>query len=243
MTALVEQADLDVLFLQEVYLGDMRSFGSRFDDGAFSLDVTRTDGYSSGKLGCAILSRRAVRLTTDTTRLVYELPQPERGLCVSAVWEGSPLRLLSWHAPNAAQHGRGFKEKAFRAIQAELASWTDPGLAGMDTNFPEDPLDLGAAEQADQRPDWRFHWDLLGAAPRHGLKDVMRSLVAREPHQATGPDEGPLATSHLAGQRPVRFDRILATPSFGVISVEHLLAEGVEAGSDHALVVADFGPL
>jgi exonuclease III len=239
MVALISSTDLDVLFLQEVYQADMASFLDLFDDCLCSLEVERSTGQESGKVGVAIMTRREVRLQDGTAKLIDKLPQPERGLTATAAWRGGSLELLSWHAPNARQHGRARKEEAYKAVSATLASWTSYGIAGMDTNFPEDPLDLAAADAADARPEWRFHWELLGADPQHGCHDLLRQLVTRKPDLVEASADGPLAATHIAGQRQVRFDRLLATSRLQATHFTHLLADGVAAGSDHALVIAD----
>jgi len=237
MTDLIRREDLDVLLLQEVRAGDMPVLSANTDDAVCSLDVQRTDGHTSGQVGVAVLVRKGVRLDVGTADLLYGLHQPERGLSVTATWQGRPLSLLSWHAPNAAQHGRGAKAQAYVAVQTLWQSWTGLGIAGIDSNFPEDPVDLRAAEAIDQRPEWRFQWDLLGPNPRHPLVDVTRQLLSVEPVDI--PDAGPIATTHRAGARNVRFDRLLVTPGITPHAVRHLYDDGIAAGSDHAMVCAD----
>ena len=235
----VQSQALDVLLLQEVRPSAFKEFAADFDDAAFSLDLERKDGETNGRHGCAILVRGPVRLLDDGVDLVYRLPQPERGLVARASWGNHRLDLLSWHSANAAQHGPQVKDQAYRAIIDVLAGWGDTGVAGMDTNFPSDPVDLQAADEAETRPEWRFHFDLLGPSPQHDLVDAARALLEREPSSlGVIPAAGPLAKTYRAGVHDVRFDRLLVTRDIRVAAIEHLYDEVVPAYSDHALLVA-----
>ena len=156
MVGLVRSADLDLLLLQEIYRPEVDDFATTFDDACNSLDVVRSDGSTSGKVGCAILARRSVRLVPGSEDLLYDLPQPERGLHVAATLDGQPLWVLLWHAPNAAQHGRARKEAAYRAVIASLVAPSGCGVVGMDTNMPHDWPDVNAAEHEHSKPEWRF---------------------------------------------------------------------------------------
>ena len=55
--------------------------------------------------------------------------------------------------------------------------------------------------------------------------------------------DGPLAVSYIRGNKrkytPSRYDFIYATKDIGVINVKYLYDEAIEAGSDHALVLAE----
>jgi len=238
MLELIKSLDLDVLCLQEVGHADFDAFSGLFETAAFSLEVVRSDGHTSGRSGVAVLARRHVRLKPETADLLYGLHQPERGLGVKAVWEGRPLRLLSWHAPNAKQHGRELKEAAYRAVIEHIAGWSVSGIAAMDTNFPEDPTDAAAGQSADLRPAWRFHWDLLGVSRQHELLDLHRELLRRAGVLTTLPEQGPLALTYRAGGKDMRFDRILATADLQAERVDHLYEKGIAAGSDHGIVAA-----
>jgi len=151
MVDLVSSVDLDVLLLQEVYRGEVADFAEAFEDAICSLDVERSDGHTSGKVGCAILAKREVRLIEESAALLYELPQPERGLLVDAVTGSSPIQLLSWHAPSAAQHGRGGKEIAYRAVTDTLAALSGTAVVGMDTNMWHDRLGRGRGSERPAR--------------------------------------------------------------------------------------------
>ena len=239
MVDLVRSADLDLLLLQEIYRPEVDDFATIFDDACNSLDVVRSDGNTSGKVGCAILARRSVRLVPGSEDLLYDLPQPERGLHATAILDGQSLWVLSWHAANAAQHGRTRKEAAYRAVIAALAAQSGCGVVGMDTNMPHDWPDVNAAEQEHSKPEWKFQWDLLGVSPKHSFRDVYRDLRESTGTISESPSTGPLALSVVVGGNAERFDRIYGTTDLTATSVDHLYEEAVKAGSDHALVVAE----
>ncbi len=85
---------------------------------------------------------------------------------------------------------------------------------------------------------------LLGPEPAHGLADVLRTHLTRHPDElariSAERPAGPLAVSHRDGSQPVRYDHIWATPDLEVIDVRYLFDEAAAAGSNHALVLADF---
>ena len=86
---------------------------------------------------------------------------------------------------------------------------------------------------------------LVGPEPVHGLEDVLRLYLANRPDdldliRADRPN-GPLMTSYCtdgAGERRYRYDAIWVTSYFTVESVEYVYDEAIEAGTDHALVLA-----
>ena len=74
------------------------------------------------------------------------------------------------------------------------------------------------------------------------LHDALRVWLAAHPIEAEQlyslHPQGPLAISYDRGV-PCRYDFIYVTPDFTVSHVDYLYREAIEAGSDHALVVAD----
>ena len=85
---------------------------------------------------------------------------------------------------------------------------------------------------------------LVGPHPWHGLRDAFRTWLAeneaeREVIRRDRPN-GPLETTHrLRGKTPMRYDQIWLSEHFMVQGVQHLYAEAIEAGTDHALVIAE----
>jgi hypothetical protein len=144
---------------------------------------------------------------------------------------------------------------ARHAVREWLAAWQGPVLLGADANTPlVDAADFTAT---------RTHWhtggrrlngepgdDLLfGPGKIHPLDDGLRRWLAdhlAEAADAAGRPSGPLAVTHRTGRRKDgrpgtgrRFDSIWITRHWTVQHISHLYDEGIAAGSDHAVIVAD----
>jgi hypothetical protein len=176
-----------------------------------------------------------------------------RTLIVTTSIDGVELTACSYHAPN----GSDYKiEKARQAVAFAhwLSAQPGPLLFGADANTPK----IDAPEFADTRTHWHSGDrklqgepgdDLLfGPAKIHTLEDALRRWLADHPGRtATFADSplGPLAITHRTGRRKDspgtgrRFDSIWITCHWTVQHIEHLYDEGIAAGSDHAVVVAD----
>lgn len=90
---------------------------------------------------------------------------------------------------------------------------------------------------------------MFGPAKIHHLDDPLRRWMADHPDHPTAvaaarPDS-PLAITHYTGKRKNsdgtarRFDSIWITPHWRVKSIDHIYTAAVNAGSDHAVVIAD----
>jgi hypothetical protein len=179
-----------------------------------------------------------------------DVPLPEKVMAATVQLDGVDTTVVTYHAPTGVQHKL---KKPAQAVQLArwLASVQGPVVLGGDFNTPKvDPPDRGGI---------RTHWHsgddklkglpgddlLVGPEPVHGLRDVLRLYLANRPEdldliRADRPN-GPLMTSYCtdsAGQRRYRYDAIWVTSHFTVGSVEYVYDEAIEAGTDHALVLA-----
>lgn len=129
-------------------------------------------------------------------------------------------------------------------------------IVGVDTNAWSDQPLHAATEQMD--PIWEEQDNFTGRTPRHGLRDVFRSLVDRDEARAgllasMRPD-GPLAVTFIRRphDRPRnivaregsafgldRMDRLYVSEHFEPRACEHFYHDAVDAGGDHALVAAE----
>jgi hypothetical protein len=89
---------------------------------------------------------------------------------------------------------------------------------------------------------------LFGPDKIHPLDDALRRWLADHPTEAATlahRPPGPLAVTHRTGKRRGltgtgwRFDSIWITRHWTVSRIDHLYKEGIAAGSDHAVIVAD----
>lgn len=178
-------------------------------------------------------------------------------MAATAIVGGTPVTVVSWHAPHAA--GRSMQERslrreqkmrAYRAVQDWIGAHGSPPqrsplVLGADVNSWEDGPDLAVPDPNDAwYEEHRFH----GAAPNHGLVDVYRRYLDDHPAERDAVHRerpaGPLAVTYDRGHGgrsiPCRMDRLYATPDVGVRSVSHHpLADARAAGSDHAIVRAE----
>lgn len=159
----------------------------------------------------------------------------------------------SFHAPPGVTWGIVKAHQAVR-IARYLAAVEQPVLFGIDANTPKvDHPDFALT---------RTHWHtgyrrlegedgddlLVGPTRVHGLMDTYRTWLEANPAELevirTSRPEGPLAISHRTGKRKNspgtarRYDAVWASDHFRVDKVSYHYDEGVEAGSDHALVTA-----
>jgi hypothetical protein len=186
-----------------------------------------------------------------TTRLFTHVHLPERLVVIEIDSNIGPLTAVSYHAPPGVSWG---KIKVHHALA--LARWLETVkgtvIVGCDANTPQvnhpDPMRS------------RTHWHtgsrkletgelgddyVFGNAPGHGLRDALRTWLGRQPDafeqiRAERPD-GPLhITYHTSGGNPMRYDHLWHTNNLTVETIHHDYHGAIVAGSDHALVCAQF---
>jgi hypothetical protein len=172
--------------------------------------------------------------------LLEDAPLPERTLVVEVDVADDPFTVCSFHAPPGV-NWKALKPQSLVALARWLSTRQGPLLVGMDANTPKtDHPDIHQNEWW-----WKEEPLLLGAQPLHHLHDALRVWLAAHPSEAEQlyalRPRGPLAISHRRGhtKTPCRYDFISTTPDFTPTSIDYLYNEAIQAGSDHALVVAD----
>jgi hypothetical protein len=168
---------------------------------------------------------------------------PERALIAEVETLTGPLTLCSFHTPPGATW-KNKKPESLVVLAKWLALQQTMVIVGMDANAPKS--DHPDIEQ--NKWFWEEEPLMLGARPLHVLRDALRVKLTAQPleapHIMPKSPQGPLAVSYNRGWGkkvfiPCRYDFIYITPDFEVSEVRYLYEEAIQAGSDHALVVAD----
>jgi endonuclease/exonuclease/phosphatase family metal-dependent hydrolase len=208
--------------------------------------ASRRSAYLSAVAGSERCSARLLRSLT--------VPFPERIVSVALLVGDRHLTVSSYHAPPGVSWGIQKVEQAVTYTQW-LKKRKGPTLLGADANTPE--VDAADFERT------RTHWHtgqrrlegkrgddvLWGPDKDHQLRDALRVWLDDHPAKMKAirqerPD-GPLEVSHRTGVRkgslgtPRRFDSIWVSGEFAVRRVRYLYEAALEAGSDHAVVIAD----
>jgi endonuclease/exonuclease/phosphatase family metal-dependent hydrolase len=244
----------DLILLQEVNPGSAdtlrRSSGADWLVTAVSLRVPAPDDRPVRRRGVAIAGRG---VAPARAWLPADVFLPERVLLAEITLAGIQLTVISYHAPPGVNWGL-IKPRQAVALASWLATHRGPVLLGADANTPL----IDAVDFANTRTHWHtgdrhLHGEpgddlMFGPAKIHPLEDVLRRWLADHPGETGTPANsqlGPLAVTHRTGRRKNstgtgrRFDAIWATRHWTVESVHHLYEQGITAGSDHAVVIAD----
>lgn len=250
--AVLERTQADVLLLLGVSAASAASWSAQWQGRFHCADaLSRTGSPQQRPHGAMIASRWPITSVETFT----ELPKPERALIAVVETPSRPLTLISWGAPNATGEGRDSKEGAYALMASVLAERDGPIIVGVDTNAWADPPLHGITDPID--PLQREQDNFTGRTPRHGLRDVFRTLVdadeARSGLLASMRPYGPLAVTYI--RRPQgrprgvqrdssafgldRMDRLYVSDHFEPLACEHFYDEARDAGGDHALVLAE----
>jgi endonuclease/exonuclease/phosphatase family metal-dependent hydrolase len=176
---------------------------------------------------------------------VPDVPSPERTATAVVARGGFRGEVASFALPPGVSWGDAGKGRQADRLACWLRERDAPTIVGLDANTPR--WDLPRLSECEW---WNPQEELLLGAERiHDLRDAYRDLLRQDPERREAilrerPD-GPLAVSYLRGdgraQVECRYDHVLVSPAFEVHDVRYLFDEAVDAGSDHALVVAELG--
>lgn len=252
---LLERIGADVLLLLAVSKASARAWSRRWR-GRYhtTVGLDLADSSQARPHGAMIASTWPIA----DAQVLQELPRPERGLVAHIDHPAGPLTAVSWGTPNAAGDGRETKMAAYGHMMALLQQLPPPLILGVDTNSWYDPV-MSVSPSPSDDPFFDEHRLLARDAP-HGLRDVHRELVDADPARgrllADLYPHGPLATTFI--RRPHgrpraiargfdaglafgldRMDRLFVSAGITPLACEHLYHEAIDAGGDHAAVVAD----
>jgi hypothetical protein len=237
--ALLAGLDWDVLLLQEVTASSWDRLRALGPAAAWSGDhlpaLARPPRYHS-----AVVVGDGWQLTD--TGPVPEVPSPERTATGIAERAGLRCEVASLALPPGVRWGDAGKGRQADRLACWLRDRQLPTVVGIDANAPrEDRPRLSECVWWNEDEPL-----LLGADRVHDLRDAYRDVLRHDPERRAEildvhPD-GPLAVSHLRGRgrdrTACRYDHVLVSPAFEVDDVEYLWDEAIDAGSDHALVLA-----
>jgi hypothetical protein len=168
--------------------------------------------------------------------LVQRSVFPERTLVVESEILGRKVRTLNFHSLTGVDYKKA-KSSNFESIADFLESEAIDFLC-CDANEPKrDSRRWEEVEFFDNRDKGRGAAMIFGCESRHGLRDSYRTHLL---DTGTELDTVPLATSYLVAGRPRRYDHIFHAPWWNVEAMSYDYDSGVQASSDHAVVVADF---
>lgn len=243
----------DLVLLQEVNLGAaaalQRAAGADWLICAADLRIRAEGDRAVRSRGVAIAGYGPA----PRAWLATDAPLPERALMIETVVEGVRLTAASYHAPPGV-NWKIDKARQAVAFARRLSALEGPVLLGADANTPL----IDGVDFADTRTHWhtgsrRLHGELgddllFGPGKIHPLDDALRRWLADHPAEAAALARRPpghLAVTHRTGKRRDspgtgrRFDSIWMTRHWTVSHIDHLYDEGIAAGSDHAVIVAD----
>jgi hypothetical protein len=171
-----------------------------------------------------------------------------RNLFAHIVVDGREFVVASLHAtPGSSRAGvpgrphqlvHEWKPYFHGAVAVELSRLDQPFVFAIDANEPlSETVDRTVFHWRDDRPGVEKLRALLGRAPRHRARDLVREQVQRGVMKAESADVL-TCTYRIRDGSLRRFDHVWATPEFEVLDLEVRLAEALAAGTDHALTVA-----
>ncbi len=243
----LKSLDWDVLALQEVTERQWADFREMELGQSYfhAFDFLPSQGRSSMAHGATLIARNGFVL--DDCVLFDGLPKPERG--VGAVISSNALRLnvASWHAPNASGDGVKTKMRGYQSFTDWLNAKSGPTITGFDSNHWERSCDLERPIVPDSDDPFLLENQTFSRSPPHNMNDAYVEHLKQNPEEyeeivARHP-EGPLETTYMRREKgmniPERMDYIFVSKDIKTITVNHLYAEAVSAGSDHALVISD----
>ena len=215
--------------------------------------------------GCSLLGKSGfVFLSAE---VLHTVPYPEQTLAAKISCSGAPLTVCAFHIPPGSSHSKEKVLHLYSiAYWLGMRALSSGLVLGMDANEPEsDHRDIadngyfryGAAALLSGRAPTKVKPN-SGSETWHPLEDTFRAYLRQTPGRAdeirqeelkqgvrdSDGSDTPLAVSynrdHGNPKGACRYDFIYATSDIHVKDVRYLYKESCEeAGSDHAMVVAE----
>jgi endonuclease/exonuclease/phosphatase family metal-dependent hydrolase len=245
-----------VVALQEV---TERAYSDILEEGLFqshcySLQLRQPGKFEGNNrgLGCFIGSTGGIGINSFS--LIDRALFPERALCANMKLEEKEFEIISFHSLTGVVFKKG-KSAQFASLADYLHEKKDsPIILCCDLNEPKvDHSNTDDIECFDQLGDkGKYASYILKPDGVHNLKDAYRLWldqnqeeyvrIKEKQNNCEDLDYAPLTVSHtLRGGKDKRYDYIMISPHFKVVSMDYRYEDALKYGSDHAVLVADVG--
>lgn len=256
LESVIKETDAPVcIALQEVQEKDYHYLNNEdmFKQKSFSLNFRKRGKYEgkNRELGCFIATVGPLQLNSSS--LIDRVPFPERTLYGEVISKDVSFILLCCHSLTGVDYKKA-KAAQFASIADFLYSHKEEVMiCCLDANEPEiDHYDLSLSKFFQKNGDkGKCASLILGANSIHKLEDAYRIWLRENESefnrikeiQENNPEnlrKIPLATSHIVnGGGKKRYDYIMIPSHWKVKHIEYRYEEAIDAGSDHAIVIAD----
>ncbi len=224
----------------------------RFQSHCYSLQLRQPGKFEGNNrgLGCFIGSVGGVEINSFS--LIDRALFPERALCASMKLGEKKFEIISFHSLTGVAFKKG-KSAQFASLADYLHEKKDsPTILCCDLNEPKvDHYNIEDIECFDQQGDkGKYANYVLKPDGVHNLKDAYRLWldqnqeeyvrIKEKQNNSEDMEYAPLTVSHvLRGGRGKRYDYIMISPHFKVVTMDYRYEDALKHGSDHAVLVAD----
>ena len=223
------------VLLQEVKPHVYEYIKSNYPDNTilYSLNYRKPSNFDSDarKLGVMIILSKNINV--KEAGVIERNVFPDRTLYATVGINSAELRLLALHSIT----GCGY----YKAKSVQYDSFTEfidahaPDIIGIDANEPQiDSYDIN---------QMKFFDNGKGAETffRHIKTKGLCDTFVKHKNIVYCVEGTPITISHNVKRKgPVRYDFLFSNNSFEITSCDYLYDEAVKAGSDHAIIVAEF---
>ena len=223
------------VLLQEVKPHVCEYIKSKFQDNTviYSLDYRPPSKFDSDarKLGVMIILSK--NISVKESGVIERNVFPDRTLYATVDIGGKELKLLALHSITGCSYYRA-KSAQYDSF-AEFIDTYSPDIIGIDANEPQiDSFDIEKMKFFDNGKGAQIFFHEVKS------KDLCDSFVKHK--KIAECEEGkPIAVSHNVKRKGVvRYDFLFSNNKFEISSCEYLYDEAINAGSDHAAIVAEF---
>ncbi len=243
-----------VVALQEVTeraYSDIKSV-DLFQSHCYSLQLRQPGKFEGNNRGLGCLIASTDGMVIKNYSLIDRALFPERALCAKVNLGDRDFEVISFHSLTGVAFKKGKSAQFATLVDYLHESKNNPIILCCDLNEPKvDHCNIDEIECFDQLGDkGKYAGFILKPDGVHNLEDAYRLWLDKNQEEYLRIKEKqdscedlnytPLAVSHvLRGGKEKRYDYIMISPYFKVVSMEYRYEDAIESGSDHAVLVAD----